>query len=107
MTDQLALLDEPPRLTARQQACVDYLAAHDGVPADEVGALLHERRGKHLAGERCEWCHTEGRSVLRAKAVRGLVTFRKGPERLYLLRDPARRTPAVTGVDPRTSEIPF
>lgn len=43
------LVDPPaqqPQLTPRQQAALDYLAAHDGVTADEVGAHLHERRGK-------------------------------------------------------------
>jgi hypothetical protein len=32
--------------------------------ADEAGALLHERRGKHGRDERCEWCARDGADVL-------------------------------------------
>lgn len=113
MTDQQqALFAEPVKLTARQQAAVDYLAAHDGVPADEIGAALHERRGKHDAGDRCGFCATEGRSVLKSKAVRPLVTYRRHEGgRLYLLRDPATRSKPLSGLiatsDPDPATNPF
>ncbi len=39
--------------------------------ADEAGALIHERRGKHHRDARCRWCGDDGFDALarlRAKA---------------------------------------
>lgn len=112
MTEQLALVpDTPPKLTDRQQAALDYIAAHDGVPADELGAHWHSLRGKHPAGDRCDWCETDGRSVVRSKALRDLITYRRNPGgRLYVLRGTAAPRPAADppgGYDPATAPIPF
>ncbi len=94
MTDQLELVPTPPTLTPRQQAALDYIASHDGVPAAEIGAHLHNLRGRHTTDGRCEWCQAEGLDVVRSKALRQLVTYRKTSEgRLYLLRDRGARHP--------------
>lgn len=94
-------------LTPRQQAAYTLIATNDGVTADQVGANWHAIRGRHAAASRCEWCHTEGVSVVRTVALRPLVTYRRIPGgNLYVLRDGTSRGPIV-GVDPATSEIPF
>ena len=111
MTHQLALVPpEPPKLTPRQQAAFDYIRDHDGVPADELGAHWHELRGKHPVGDRCRWCEGEGKSIVRTRALRELVTYRRTPEgRLYVLRGtkPAAPVRSGTGYDPATAEMPF
>ena len=67
-------LSERP-LTDRQQHALDYLTAagHTGRTADEVGAELCARRGKHAAGDRCVWCAKAGNEVLRALRRHGKV----------------------------------
>jgi len=111
VTDQLALVpEEPAKLTERQQAAYDYLAAHDGVPVDELGANWHAIRGKHAAGARCDWCGQEGRDVVRSKALRPLVTYRRTPDgSLYFLRgrQPEPAPAPVSGYDPATAPIPY
>jgi hypothetical protein len=91
MTADLALFqtDPEPVLTARQQRAYDYLAAHDGVTADEVGAYLHGQRDRNPHGmdTRCDWCGRDGLQVLRSKALAPHITYRKDRHgRLYLLR---------------------
>lgn len=105
------LFTVPKQLTPRQQAALDYITANDGVPAAELGANWHSLRGKHPVGDRCEWCDQDGRDVLRSKALRGLVTYRRTRDgNLYHLRG---RTPASavgvpeSGYDPATSDIGF
>lgn len=81
MSDQAALfrqLPGVPTLTDRQAfALAELERVPDGLPADEVGARLHERRGKHDAGVRCEWCPTDGRAVLVELRHKGLVVRRR------------------------------
>lgn len=102
MTDQLTLVDvgsavpdrgpKPP--SERQQRALDYVFAHDGVTADEVGAWLHthNERRPHGVDERCDFCARDGRGVLCSKAVAPLVTYRTGDgSRLYVARNPADR----------------
>lgn len=95
MTEPLFTL--PQKLTARQQTAYEYVAAHDGVPADELGAHLHAVAGVHAAYARCQFCHATGREVCRSKALRPLVTYRRTRDgHLYLLRDRRRSSAAVT-----------
>lgn len=111
MTDQLKLLQEAPKLTRRQQAALDYIAAHDGVDAGQIGANWHNLRGKHRADTRCDWCDQDGRDVVRTKALRDLVTYRRTDDgNLYVLRGAAATSPATAatdGYDPATAPIPF
>ncbi|HVM69555.1 MAG TPA: hypothetical protein VM204_06935 [Gaiellaceae bacterium] len=34
------------------------------VTADEAGALVHERRGRHPRDQRCQWCSEDGTQAL-------------------------------------------
>ena len=83
MTEQLALIDpEPPRLTGRQQAALEYIGANQPATNDEVGAYLHELRqdagGRgHARDERCDWCTTEGGSVARRLRELGYTAYRR------------------------------
>lgn len=82
-------------LSARQQLAFDYVRAHDGVTADEVGASLHTHRDRrpHGVDDRCEWCSRDGRAVLTSKALKPLVRYRldKQHGRLYIARNPEDR----------------
>lgn len=84
--EQLALLPEPepgpPQLTDRQAAVLDLVerATHEGITADEAGALLHslkEGRWAHTTDDRCEFCGRDGKAVLEALRTKGLVTYRR------------------------------
>jgi hypothetical protein len=79
MTGQLALIEKPPRLTAKQAFALELVTAAgpDGVTAEEVGAAWHAHKGKHPADRYCDWCFDAGRSVLRSKAVAPLVIRRR------------------------------
>lgn len=69
---------EPHTLTPRQEAAWDLVrSTPGGVTAEQVGANQHERRGKHPADERCEWCASEGLGILRSVALRPLVIRRR------------------------------
>lgn len=80
---QATLFDAPqpePQLTERQQFALELVqnAGRDGLGADDVGAQLCARRGKHPADELCEWCGVSGREVLRALRTKGKVKSRRG-----------------------------
>jgi hypothetical protein len=93
--EQPTLFEPPPAtgtLTPRQKFVWDELLAHaaqgDGLTADEVGALLCERAGRHDSGSRCDWDAVNGRSVLRALRKKGLAKSKRsvgwvalGPQR--------------------------
>lgn len=66
-------------LTERQQFVLELVqhAGSEGLAADEVGARLCARRGKHDVDDRCQWCPTSGREVLKALRRRGLVKSRR------------------------------
>lgn len=105
IAEPLFPVPDQPSLSPRQQAAYDYIRAHDGVPADEIGAHWHEQRGKHAAGSRCEWCDADGRDVVRSKALRPLVTYRRTRDgNLYVLRD--RSTPHSSSAGPQLDELP-
>lgn len=119
MTEQLDLalpLGVKPalevKLSARQQLAYDYVQSHDGVTADEVGAHLHAHRQPphHPDTSRCDWCRSEGLSVLRSKAVKPLVTYRVRGDgvRRYIARD-ARKVTESAGerVSHRVDDDPF
>lgn len=92
-------------LTPRQQAAWDLVRqVPAGVTADKVGAYSHERRGKHPADQRCDWCETEGTSILRSKALGPLVIRRRGGRwEPRNLRDAVR--PSETRREPTAAEL--
>jgi hypothetical protein len=75
------LFKPPPadgKLTPRQEFALLLVRGRpDGVTVDELGAILHERAGKHDRESRCQWCPDNGRSVLTALQKRQLVTHRR------------------------------
>lgn len=80
MTEQLTLLgdDRIVELTERQEFALRAIEKADGgLAADELGAALHERRGKHDRGLRCEWCQSEGQGVAGELRRKGLVVRRR------------------------------
>jgi hypothetical protein len=97
----------PPILPERQAFVMEQLHAHaeDGLAADEVGAMLHARRDKHDAGVRCQWCSSEGQSVLRALRKKGLVRRKRGGLWLALERgeEGAPAHDGVSGTSPSSS----
>lgn len=97
----------PPILPKRQAFVIEQLHAHaeDGLAADEVGAMLHARRDKHDAGVRCQWCSSEGTSVLKALRKKGLVVRRRGGMWRALERgeDGASAQNGVSGTSPSSS----
>lgn len=105
---RLVELPEQPRLTDRQQNAYDAIAAaaRDGLHHDELGALDHQRRGKHDAGAICRWCGRDGKALGHELRAKGLVTLRR--------RSPAAWTVAgklpvavVAGMLRDDEEIPF
>lgn len=94
MTEPLFALT--PALSPRQQAAYDYVAAHNGVPADAIGSNWHELRGKHAATARCTWCDADGRDVVTSRALKPLVTYKRTPDgNLYILRGAAGSAPTT------------
>jgi hypothetical protein len=67
-------------LGVAQQAVLAALEEHGDLTDDEAGSILHERRGKHSAETRCEWCARDGRQVLVSLGKRGKVTHRRTGE---------------------------
>jgi len=103
MTDPVQQpLFEPPKpvsplrpLTERQQTIYQLVCSiPGGISADELGALLHERRGSHNAGERCEHCAIDGKRALRERGIRQRVIRRTGS--LYEAREKADRAETPT-----------
>lgn len=111
MTEQLALTGSPVEiladgrtLTDRQKLVYDWVReVQGGMTADEVGALLHHRKGKHGPDGRCQWCTAEGESALRTQALASLL-IRRRPSGKWEPRNPADRARAESG---QTGEIPF
>lgn len=68
------------KLTERQEYALRCVLDHpEGLNAEDLGRLVHERFGKHRAGfTSCSFCHSTGLELLRALKVRGLVSLRKG-----------------------------
>lgn len=94
-------------LTARQRLALEYVAAHQPVPADELGAVLHEDRAVrggqgHGRSERCEWCASEGRQMGAALRTRGLVKLRR--QAGWVLPDFSPRR--SSGYDPASAAFP-
>ena len=84
MNGQLALVDVQPaaKLTERQQAVLDALqrAGHDGLDADQAGAIAHELkagRWQHSRDERCLYCAQDGLQILRRLRDLGLARYRR------------------------------
>lgn len=69
---------EPRPLTDRQQWIFGLIVdvGAEGITADELGALMHARHGKHPAGERCQFCGSAGLQALRERAIAERVVKR-------------------------------
>lgn len=105
----------PPgvRVTARQRLAVEYVAAKQPVPSDELGAVLHADRlargGRgHSVDERCEWCRSEGREMGAALRRLGLVRERRGAGWVLegAAAPPRAAAPAEDVYDPATADFP-
>lgn len=87
-------LFEPPKpvtplraLTEKQQRGYDLAkTTPGGITADELGAIEHERRGRHHRDQRCDYCTPEGKSVLESVALKPLLIRRRESGR-YSARD--------------------
>jgi hypothetical protein len=110
VTEPARLFDPPPptgNLTPRQDFVFGQLKAHtaqgDGLTADEVGALLCERAGRHDSGTRCDFDARNGRAVLKALRKKGLAknSRARGWVALSVSRGEAH------GYNPETAEIPY
>lgn len=84
MNTQLALIavDPTPVLTERQQAVYTALTAagHEGLDADQAGAIAHELkegRWQHGRDERCNYCGREGQQILVRLREYGLARYRR------------------------------
>lgn len=112
MTEQLTLAGTPEptlKLTDRQRFALELIRELGPVPSDELGAHMHERRGKHSTDIRCSWCTQEGESVgkeLRRKRTLG-VKHRRGEGWVVAFRGKSRGRAGVDGYDPSTAEIPY
>lgn len=78
---QTSLFEEEPagpKLTDRQRFALEQLRRHrDGLTQDELGALLHVRKGRHDDWQRCNWCSQDGLGVLKALRKKELVARRR------------------------------
>jgi hypothetical protein len=97
VTEQPSLFGETvavgeDKLGPNQRAVLAAIRERGRLSKDEAGALLHERRGKHSAELRCEWCATDGADVLASLRRRGFENGDMASEASY---------------DPATAEIPF
>lgn len=108
MTDQLTLTGETEgpaiSLTARQRYALETIEKLGPIPSDELGAWMHERRGKHDAGVRCQWCGDDGKGIGKELRRKGLVKQRRG-EGWVRVGKPAQAREGE--YDPSTSVIPF
>lgn len=92
-------------LTERQAAIYALICSvPGGVSADELGAMMHEARGSHAAGDRCEWCGRDGARALREKAIRSRLVRRVGA--LYEPRLVSDRA-VETGIWADGGSVPF
>jgi hypothetical protein len=109
VTEQATLFGDapapPPELHPRQQLVMDALkaAGHEGIRADEAGAHIHARRGKHGLDQRCDWCAREGREVLRRLKELGKARL----DRHGNWRAADAPGPQDGSYDPSTAPIPF
>jgi hypothetical protein len=79
MTEQLALIPAPPKLTDRQQFALELLerAGAEGLSADEIGAAWCEQRGRHSALTRCTYCGRNGQGLANELKAKGLARYRR------------------------------
>lgn len=73
---------DPDALTDRQQLGLEFIAQHQPVSSDELGAFLHQDRLErglkgHGRDERCDFCTGEGREMGEALKRRGKVIRKK------------------------------
>lgn len=80
--EPVAPAKDPDALTDRQQLALEFIAQHQPVSSDELGAVLHEdRRARggrgHARDERCDWCQSEGSQMGQSLKARGKVIRKK------------------------------
>jgi hypothetical protein len=93
-----------PLLTERQAFALAELERLGGLDDTELGARLHARKGKHADWQRCEWCSTDGRGVLKALRAKGLVRRRK--DGCWFESGSKRLDTTEAAYDPRTAVWP-
>lgn len=91
LTGKPALAPAKP-LTERQRQVLELVAAagKDGVIANDVGAMLHELRGRHPSDYRCGYCRDDGKDALRVLQKRKLVVRRRTGRWTVPTRKPKR-----------------
>ena len=109
MSDEHPTLFTPPPatggLTDRQETALAHVRATPrGATDEDVGAALHavRERRPHPAHDPCEWCATDGRSVLEALRRRDLVVRRRSGN----WQAETGQTPAAGSIDPDSAEFP-
>jgi hypothetical protein len=73
-----ALFEKPAKpLTDNQQRAFDYIRAHAGVTAEQIGAHLHSTRDErpHPVTDPCQWCEKSGRQTAESKGLKPFVTY--------------------------------
>lgn len=110
MTDQLSIdgkVEDPAvKLTERQRFALDLISDLGPIPDDELGAHMHERKGRHSAEVRCTFCGSDGRSIGKELRRKGLVKQRRS-EGWYVPGRKSQRAPEGSGYNPATEPIPF
>lgn len=111
VTEQLQLVPTGPKLTERQQFALELVeaAGRNGIHADELGAILHEERGKHPRDSRCQWDGANGKSILDALKKKGLVRYVRSRNGLpgFWRAESASAAPPARGMLQDTEPIPF
>lgn len=103
MSEQLALIETPPKLTDRQRFALELVqrAGASGIHAEEVGAAWCAEKGKHPAEARCQWCGSNGQAVLEELKRKDLVRYVRGRNGLPGFWR------VVTAAEPRATRVPY
>lgn len=109
MTDQLTLegkVEDPAvKISDRQRFALDVITELGPIPNDELGAHMHERRGKHPADQRCQWCAQEGKGIGGELRKKKLVKQRRA-EGWVVVGAAASTRETGSGYDPATAAFP-
>lgn len=69
-------LQAPPKLTDRQAEALRIIREHGPIASRELGAFVHEWRGRHGFGSPCEFCRKAGDELGRSLRKKGLARQR-------------------------------
>lgn len=87
---------EPRPLTDRQAWIFQYIveAGAEGLEPAELGALMHARHGRHAAGDRCQFCGSDGLQALKERAIADRVA-KRGRSAYVVIGAAAESSPRV------------